>query len=240
MASVLVVYGSGHGQTAKVAGHIGTTLAAQRHEVTVRHVADDSPVSIDAFDAVVVGSPVYNRTHRPEVVHFVEENRETLATRPTAFFQLSFASAVPYRWGREGAGEYVDSLVERTDWKPDRVGLFAGGVTYTEYNPLTRAFFKVFASFTTRDTDTSRDYEYTDWEAVEAFATEFGSFVEQRLTSQRSVARDSDRTLLSRVTTVGLGLGVLGIAYWLATHSHSSDGDGRRVPVVPRPPPPSQ
>ncbi|ELZ24801.1 protoporphyrinogen oxidase [Natrinema limicola JCM 13563] len=33
----------------------------------------------------------------------------------------------------------------------------------------------------TGDTDTSRDYEYTDWDEVETVAADFAAFVEGRL-----------------------------------------------------------
>src|SRR6056297_1461911 len=98
MASFLVLYGSGYGQTAKVADNVGTDLIDRGHEATVRDVTDASDVELDDFDAIVVGSPVYNRKHLPEVAAFVEANREALATRPSAFFQVSLASIVPFRW----------------------------------------------------------------------------------------------------------------------------------------------
>jgi menaquinone-dependent protoporphyrinogen IX oxidase len=140
--------------------------------VTSRDVADATDVDATAFDAVVVGSPVVNRGHLPEVVAFVDADSEALATRPSAFFQLSLAATVPVRWARDGETAFVDALVEQTGWHPDRVGLFADAVAYTEYDPVTRALFRLVAAVTAGDTDTSWDYEYTDLEAVETFATD--------------------------------------------------------------------
>lgn len=40
---------------------------------------------------------------------------------------------------------------------------------------------KRIATEATSDTDTARDYEYTDWQEVEAFAAEFDAFVEGSL-----------------------------------------------------------
>lgn len=178
MPSFLVIYGTGWGQTAKVARFIDSVLSERGHAVTTVHVSQAPTVSVEDFDAVLVGASVNNRRHQPEVVAFVEEHREALSERPSAFFQLSFASAVPARWAREGAMDYVDTLVERTGWHPDQIGLFAGAVNYTQYAPLTRTLFKLASMVTTGDTDTSRDYEYTDWEAVERFAIEFADLVE--------------------------------------------------------------
>ena len=173
MTSFLVTYGTGEGQTAKVAQYIESVLVDRGHDVTTRHVSNVSRVSVDEFDGVLVGSPLNNRRHLPAVIEFVERNRESLAARPSAFFQLSMASAIPLRWAREGAMEYVDDMIEATGWRPDRIGLFAGAVKYTQYDRPTRLLFKLISAVTTGGTDTSRDYEYTDWDAVERFAVEF-------------------------------------------------------------------
>jgi len=224
MAAILVAYGTGR-QTAKVAEYVGDDLAERGHDVTLTAVGNASAVDVEAFDGVLVGSPVNNRSHLPEVVEFVEANRETLSGRPSAFFQLSFASIVPSRWAQEGAGEFVDDLVERTGWQPDRVGLFAGAVRYTQYDFVTRLAFKLFSAVTTGDTDTSRDYEYTDWREVDGFADGFAALVERHVATRAadvgSVAGrlgtpDLDPAPFVRPTT-GLTLlaGVLGVVYWL-------------------------
>lgn len=178
MSSFLVIYGSGTGQTAKVARFIGTILEERDHSVTTTNVTDASDLEVGDFDAILIGSPVVDRSHLPEIVSFVSEHSEALRDRPTAFFQLSFASILPSEWAQSGAMEWVDELVAGTDWLPDRIGLFPGAIKYTEYNRPTRTLFKLISAVTTGDTDTTRDYEYTDWDEVEAFATDFARFVE--------------------------------------------------------------
>ncbi|MDS0293668.1 flavodoxin domain-containing protein [Halogeometricum luteum] len=181
MTSILIVYGTGEGQTAKVAAFVESVLADRGFDVTTRHVFETDDADIEAFDAVLVGSSVNNRAHRPEVVAFVERHRETLATLPTGFFQLSLASAVSTKWARDGALGFVDGLTESTGWAPDRVGLFAGALTFSRYGRAQRTLFKLAAIVMGLDGDTTRDYEYTDWADVERFAVEFGEFVEREV-----------------------------------------------------------
>lgn len=221
MTTFLVTYGTGEGQTAKVAAYIGSALAKRGHDVTTAHVSDVSDDDVAGFDAILIGGPVNNRRHRPEVVEFVERNRETLADRPSGFFQLSFASILPWRWARGGAMEYVDAFVERTGWHPDRVGLFAGAVRYSQYDRLTRTIFRLVSAATTGDTDTSRDYEYTDWGEVERFAIDFADLVEARREREpsptgrlRAAVAGIDRRRAVVLGLLGVGLG--GAAYWIA------------------------
>ena len=224
MTAVLVAYATGEGQTATVAERIGSVLEELGLDpTTVRlseapDVAEPSELDVADFDAVLVGGPVNNRRHRPEVYAFVERNREALAARPSAFFQLSLASIVPWRWAREGAMDYVDSLVEETGWHPDRIGLFAGAVKYTQYDRWERLLFRLVSAVTTGDTDTSRDYEYTDWVAVERFAAEFADLVEAEGERAASTTGGPGSTLarLRRRRGAALplaGLGLAGVAY---------------------------
>jgi menaquinone-dependent protoporphyrinogen oxidase len=215
---MLVVYGSGEGQTAKVAHSVEDILEERGHEVTVRNVVDAADVTVDTFDAVLVGSPVHNRKHLPAVVDFVDANRETLTDRPSGFFQLSLAATMPFGWAERGDEGFVESLVARTDWHPDRVGTFAGAVKYSQYDPLERVLFKLVAAITTGDTDTSRDYEYTDWDDVESFAVEFAEYVEDHLASERSERGQTGVRRFARVTAgIAVLVGVVGVAYWAAT-----------------------
>ena len=218
MASILVAYGTGEGQTAKVAHRIESVLADRGHDVTTVRVSEAVTVSVDDFDAVVVGSPVNYQRHLPAVVSFVRRNRESLAARPSAFFQLSFASAVPLRSAREGAMDFVDRLTETTGWRPDRVGLFGGAVAYTRYGRLTRLFFRIVSAVTTGDTDVTRDYEYTDWDAVERFALEFADDVDARRDRTAPTLRERGASVLHR-RTVRLAVLCLvgaGVAFWVA------------------------
>lgn len=182
MASFAVVYGTGEGQTATVADRIVETFVERGHDATAVD-AETLPADFDAdaFDAVCVGASIHVGKHQPEVEAFVRDNHATLADRPTAFFQLSLSSAVDDETRRAEAAGYVDTFLEDTDWAPDRIALFGGALRYSKYGFLKRLVMKRIAAGATGDTDTSQDYEYTDWGEVEAFAADFADFVEGRL-----------------------------------------------------------
>lgn len=182
MSTFLVLYGTGEGQTAKVASRVADSIEDRGHDVRsvdVGNVPED--FSLTSFDAVVVGSSIHVGKHNERVRDFVKQNRDGLALRPTAFFQLSLSSAVDDPERRAEAAEYVDTLLEEVDWHPDRIALFGGALRYSKYGFLKRLMMKRIARDATGDVDTSRDYEYTDWEEVEAFAKDFAGFVEARL-----------------------------------------------------------
>ncbi|MDS0478480.1 flavodoxin domain-containing protein [Natrinema sp. 1APR25-10V2] len=182
MVSILVPYGTGEGQTATVADRIATVLTDCGHDATAINV-DESPsdLEVDDVDAVCLGASIHMGKHQSSVREFVSANRDALAVRPTAFFQLSMSSAVADEDRQAEAAGYVDEFLEETDWHPDRIGLFGGALRYSKYGFIKRLLMKRIARDATGDTDTSRDYEYTDWHEVEAFAADFAAFVEHRL-----------------------------------------------------------
>jgi menaquinone-dependent protoporphyrinogen oxidase len=180
MASILVPYGTGEGQTAKVADRIADELESLGHDVRTANVAEaDTDLDLGEYDAVLVGASIHAGRHQKAVRKWVGANRDALARKPTGFFQVSLSSA-----DAAGAAEavgYVDEFVEATGWHPDRVGLFGGALRFSEYGFLMRAMMKFVARRSYPDVDTSHDLEFTDWESVEAFADEFSAFLEGRL-----------------------------------------------------------
>jgi menaquinone-dependent protoporphyrinogen oxidase len=64
--------------------------------------------------------------------------------------------------------------VEESGWRPARVGPCGGALLYTQYGFLKRHLMKKIASDKgSPDTDTSRDYVYTEWDGVRRFTEDF-------------------------------------------------------------------
>lgn len=179
MATILLSYATSEGQTGKVAGRMADGLRARGHGVDLLELpAPHAPDDLGAYDGVIVGGSIHVGRHQPALADFVRERREGLAARPTAFVQVCLSAAADDPDRRAEATRYVDEFREATGWEPDLVGVFGGALRFSEYGFLKRALMKRIAADATGDTDTSRDYEYTDWAAVEAFVDEFAVLVE--------------------------------------------------------------
>ena len=192
MASFLVLYGTGEGQTETVATHVRDELIGRGHEATTVDASEISPeFAIDDFDAIIVGASIHVGKHQPSVRAFVTTNRDTLATKPTAFFQVSMASAD--EGGEAKAAGYVEEFVDATGWHPDRIGLFGGALRYSKYGFVKRLVMKRIARRTVTEMpkpNPSGDVEFTDWDDVEAFAADVAAFVEGRLGITPPTAED--------------------------------------------------
>jgi len=174
MARVLIVYASRNGQTGKVARCIAATVREQGH---VPELADAArlPKNLDLrqFGAVIVGSPVIAGGYLRPVVRFVQKYRGALSRLPSAFFSVGLAMVSRTSDGRAQTMRLVEKLLARTGWRPEQVELVAGALPYTRYGWLVRRAMRRIVAKEGGDTDTTRDYEYTDWAAVDRFAAQF-------------------------------------------------------------------
>jgi menaquinone-dependent protoporphyrinogen oxidase len=167
----LVCYATKDGHTRVIAERIGERLAREGHTVHLENLADvPRDFGLQDHDVVVLGSPVRVGKHLSSMRSFARRHRDELQQRPSAFFSCSLTSAGGTEETRRTARELVDAFIDETGWRPDHVGIFAGALLYRRYNFIIRAVMKAISRRSGGDTDTSRNYDYTRWDEVDAFA----------------------------------------------------------------------
>jgi menaquinone-dependent protoporphyrinogen oxidase len=178
MADILVVYGTSYGQTAKIVRRIADRLTTEGHRVSIcRGDALPSEQTLDDFDAVLVAGSVLYGKHQPYVRDFVRRNVRRLNAAPSAFLSVCGALAGSWSKGQLEARKYIERFLAETGWQPQVAKSFAGGLPYTRYRFFTRWMMRLISRQTGRPTDTSRDWEFTDWDAVDRFALQFSGLV---------------------------------------------------------------
>jgi menaquinone-dependent protoporphyrinogen oxidase len=173
MARILIVYETFDGHTTRIAERMRSRLLESGHQVSMRTAAGASG-ELDAHDAVIVGGSVRYGRHARGLERFVHENAGELAKMPGAFFTVCLAAAGPKANMTEASG-YGEKLLAGAGWSPQARAVFAGALLYRQYGLVRRLMMRMIAGFAGGDTDMSRDYEYTDWAAVERFALEFAT-----------------------------------------------------------------
>ena len=176
---ILIVFASKEGQTEKIANFIAEVLHRHGHQATILlcdHVPKD--FSTASFDAVVIGGSIHMGKYPGHLQKFVSNHLEWLNRIPSALFTVCMAIESKNKEDQEAARSYGQNFIQNSHWQPRLVETFAGAVKYTQYGFITRLIMHSIAKKEGRDTDTSRDYEYTDWEKVtqftERFLTEIG------------------------------------------------------------------
>jgi menaquinone-dependent protoporphyrinogen oxidase len=79
----------------------------------------------------------------------------------------------------EDVKRVADTFCRQTGLRPSRVWPVAGALVYSEYGFVTRLVMRMIAKHTHHGaTDSSRDYEYTDWQALDRFVAELVEEIE--------------------------------------------------------------
>jgi len=166
MFQTLVLYSSTHGHTARIAERIAKALEASGAVVDLRAADVQHDVSPVDYDVVVVGASVHAGRHQPEVADWARRHAATLTRIPSAFLSVSMSA----EHDEEAARRYADEFAETTGWTPRHVACLAGALQYREYNFVTRLMVRSLMGREGLPTDTSRDHDFTDWDAVDHFA----------------------------------------------------------------------
>lgn len=167
---VLIVYASKEGQTEKIARRIAG-VASETAEVALCEACAVPGDVLAESDAVIIAAPVHFENYPRRIIRFVREHLALLQSKRTAFVSVTGASMTPA--GQNQAEDYVVDLQDQTRWTPDQCELVAGAVRYTQYNWLIRFVMRRISKAKGLATDTSRDYEYTNWIEVDRFARSF-------------------------------------------------------------------
>lgn len=174
MARILVLHAGWHGQAERIAQRVGQVLSMQGHIVAVRSALEAGTArDMGSWDGIVVGGAIHRGKHHAQLRRLVARYLPTLRARPGAFFSVSLSAAGTPRQ-KEVAVAMMDKFLDASGWNPEEMATFAGALQYSRYSTPIRWMIRFIASMAGRDTDTSRDYEYTDWDAVERFAARFG------------------------------------------------------------------
>jgi menaquinone-dependent protoporphyrinogen oxidase len=147
--------------------------------VNVRDAADAGAIDPAAYEAVIVGGSLHAGHHQGELVDWVKSHHVALANRPSAFFSVSLTAADDTDEAREATQRCIDDFLAETGWTPARSVAIAGALQYREYSVFTRTLVRLMMRRGGHPTDTSHDYDYTDWDAVERFGREFATLVAQ-------------------------------------------------------------
>lgn len=173
MSRILILYATREGHTSRIAARIAQILQRAGHTI-LSYPADAIPTALDplAYAAVIVGASIHYGRHPRYLRKLLRGHSAALGARPSAFFSVSLSAGGPGA-KPEAAQRYLETFLRQTGWQPAQTASFAGALQYSKYGVFKRQLMRMIVGFAGGDTDMSRDYEYTNWDAVDLFAESF-------------------------------------------------------------------
>ena len=217
--NVLVMYATTHGQTAKIAGEIAATMRAAGGTVSLGNVVEAWTTDPRDYTAVIMAAPVHAGRFPNSLRQWVQRYRSALASRPTAF--VAVCLAVLHRTPKvdQDLRAMLDRFTSETGWRPGETKIVAGALKYTTYNWLTRWMIKRIVPKAGGDVDTSRDFEYTDWDDLRDFTTRFLAGCGVGVVGERHSENPEVGHMKKAVSTL---IGVLLLAGFVAAQGHDN------------------
>lgn len=173
---ILVLYGTTEGQTRRIARFIVDRLIAAGHEASLVDAAEAAAeLNPRTFSAAVIAASLHTGHYQSAVVDFVRRHHDALNPMPTAFVSVSLSAASHDADDLDGLARCVANFERHTGWTPREIHHAAGAFRFTQYDFLKRWALKYIAYRKGQPTNTSRDYELTDWDALGAFVEVFAA-----------------------------------------------------------------
>jgi len=166
MANVLIIYGTTYGQTERIARRITDRLTAHGHGVCM-YKGDCLPkhLRVGDYDACLIAGSIIRGRYQRYIRNFARRHKDDLNRTRSAFVSVSGTA----QGSLQQARAYIDEFIQETGWDPRFTASFGGAMAYTQYGPVLRWVTKIISRRRGGPTDTSRDHEFTDWEAVDRF-----------------------------------------------------------------------
>jgi menaquinone-dependent protoporphyrinogen oxidase len=173
-----VFFATREGQTRRIALRIATDLRAKGADVDLFDVRNEVPIDWLSYGTACVAASVHAGHHEGEMIDFVRKHRAELERLSAAFISVTLSEAGAEDTARTDADRaraavdvqhMLDVFVTETGWKPERCLPVAGALAYSRYNIFVRFIMKRIARKAGAPTDASRDYEFTNWPALDRF-----------------------------------------------------------------------
>ena len=181
MTHILIVYGTTDGHTRKIAQVLAENLRAQFCSVDIVDAAGMlRRLSPEGYDSVIVAASVHIGDYQRTLGNWVRAHAQTLNLLPTAFLSVCLAVLEKGTKARQEILRIQRRFLDRCGWQPNITKMVAGALPYTRYGWMKRMMMRRLVAKAGGDVDTTRDYEYTDWNDLRVFSRDFGDLTAKR------------------------------------------------------------
>ena len=166
----LIIYSSTDGQTKKICETIKENLPSG-NKFKLISLDEALYFNLEKCEKIIIGASIRYGRHNKKVLDFIIKNKNILDLKKTAFFSVNVVARKEEKSTPE-TNPYVLSFLKKTNWKPNKLSVFAGKVDYPNYSFINKIVIRFIMMITKGPTDINNSYEFTNWENVRKFAKE--------------------------------------------------------------------
>ena len=170
MSNSLIIYSSTDGHTKTICERI-INFSNDISKVKIVSLEEAARINISDFSKIIIGASIRYGKHSKELYKFIKLNKKILDIIESTFFSVNVVARKLEKNTPE-TNPYIKKFLKISNWKPKKIGVFAGRVDYPNYGFFDKYVIKFIMFLTNGPTDTSQSYEFTDWSKVDKFAKE--------------------------------------------------------------------
>jgi len=170
MSGSLIIYSSTDGQTKIICEKI-KNFSKNSDSIKLISLEEANDFNLESYEDIIIGASIRYGKHNKNLYKFISSNKKTLEKKRSAFFSVNVVARKPEKNTPE-TNPYMKKFLKISNWKPDKLGVFAGKVNYPNYGFFDKYIIRLIMFITKGPTDTSKSFEFTDWSKVEDFAKE--------------------------------------------------------------------
>ena len=170
MSGSLIIYSSTDGQTKIICEKI-KNFSKNSESIKLISLEEANDFNLQSYENIIIGASIRYGKHNKNLYKFISSNKETLEKKRSAFFSVNVVARKSEKNTPE-TNPYMKKFLKISNWKPDKLGVFAGKVNYPNYGFFDKYIIRLIMFITKGPTDTTKSFEFTDWSKVEDFARE--------------------------------------------------------------------
>ena len=168
MKSCLIIFSTTDGHTKKICDQIFNILG-DSHKIKILNLSSAFFEDLSNYNLIIVGASIRYGKHKKELYEFIRKNRRTLEKTETCFFSVN-AVARKSEKNLPSTNPYMKKFLKQSGWIPDHTEVFAGEIDYKKYKFFDKHIIRFIMWLTGGPTDTSKKYDFTNWDNVQLFA----------------------------------------------------------------------
>ena len=173
MSKTLIIYSTVDYHTKRISEFIAKYLDSEE-SIKIVNLEDINDYNLNHYDKILLGASIRYGKFRKELYEFIKSNRNLLDKKITCFFGVNLVARKVEK-NSPDTNPYIIKFLEKSNWKPQIIDVFAGNLEYSKYKFFDKFIIKFIMWMTDGPTDTSKDYDFTDWDSVEVFAKKLNS-----------------------------------------------------------------
>ena len=127
---------------------------------------------IEKYEKIIIGASIRYGRHNPKVYKFIQNNKNILDRKKSAFFSVNVVARKPEK-NTPDTNPYIRKFLKKSNWHPKKLGVFAGKIDYPKLGFINKNVIRFIMFITSGPTNINNTYEFTDWQRVKKFIREF-------------------------------------------------------------------